>query len=133
MCHGRRRAPGRVRVGFLELPERGLVVELCIECRGEGVLTGCADKLTRSHYEMIVVDTSTKLDAEKTLGDPSYRLDDQWHYERVEKHLNVFIHFNDQAVVTRKQWITGEGWEDTEEPPADRSHYEATKGRTIKE
>jgi hypothetical protein len=100
---------------------------------GLGLLTGCADKLTRSHYDMIVVDTSTKIDVEKTIGEPTYRLGDQWHYERVDKPLNVFIHFNDQDVVSRKQWITAEEWDDTEEPPADRSQYESTRTRTIDE
>lgn len=98
---------------------------------GLGFLSGCADKLTRARYEMIVVDTSTKLDVEKTIGEPTYRLGDQWHYERIDKPLNVFIHFDDQDVVTRKQWITADEWDDTEEPPADSSHYESIRIRTM--
>jgi hypothetical protein len=96
-------------------------------------LCGCADKLTRERYEMIVVDTSTKTDVEYTLGEPSNQLPDQWHYERPDKHLNVFIHFNDRDVVTRKQWVDSMSteWDDTQSPPRDRSHHESTTVRTI--
>ncbi len=110
--------------GFTLLVLTGL---LCIS------LCGCADKLTRERYNMIVVDTSTKTDVEYTLGQPTRHLPDEWHYERPDKHLNVFIHFNDQNVVTRKQWVDAESaeWDDTQSPPRDRSHHESTTIRTI--
>ena len=96
-------------------------------------LCGCADKLTRERYEMIEVDVSSKVDVEYTLGEPTSRLSDQWHYERPDKHLNVFIHFNDQDVVARKQWIdaTSPEWDDTDTPDPDRSSQESTTIRSI--
>jgi len=99
------------------------------------VLGGCADKLTRAHYDMIVVNTSDKLDVDKTLGKPDTVLDDQWHYERVDKHLNVFIQFNEEGVVTRKQWVDAVSteWDDTEPAPQDRSQGESTTVRKIVE
>ncbi len=97
------------------------------------VLGGC-DKLTRAHYEMIVQDVSSTDDVARTIGDPDIKLDDQWHYERVDKHLNVIIHFNDDGVVVRKQWIdTMKGeWEDTEKPE-DSDSYESTEIRHLDE
>ncbi|UCG15784.1 MAG: hypothetical protein JSV19_10860 [Phycisphaerales bacterium] len=104
---------------------------------GMGVilLSGCADKLTRTHYDMIVVNTSDKFDVEQTLGEPTYKVGDQWHYERVDKHLNVFIHFDAAGNVERKQWIDAMSseWEDTESPPQDRPQSESTTIRTINE
>jgi hypothetical protein len=96
-------------------------------------LGGCADKLTRSRFEMIEVHVSDKDDVARTLGDPSRQLDDQWHYERVDKHLNVIIEFDDGGVVIRKQWIDAmaEEWEDTEKDTGDGDSYESTKIRDI--
>ncbi|MCK4658489.1 MAG: hypothetical protein KAV82_03115 [Phycisphaerae bacterium] len=96
---------------------------------------GCADKLTRSHFEMIELNISNTDDVARTIGDPSYKLDDQWHYERVDKHLNVIINFSDQGVVARKQWIDARGdgvWEDTQQP-GDTDTHESTKIRSINE
>lgn len=97
------------------------------------VLGGC-DKLTRNHYEMIVLNVSTTDDVSRTIGSPNIKMDDQWHYERVDKHLNVIIHFNDQSVVVRKQWIDAPKmeWDDTEKP-GDSDNYESTNIRRINE
>ena len=92
-------------------------------------LCGC-DQLTRSHYEMIIVNQSTTLDVEKTLGEADYKLPDQWHYERVDDHRNVIIDFNDDGVVTRKQWVEEGEWDDTQKPDDDDT-YESTEIRDI--
>jgi hypothetical protein len=91
------------------------------------VLSGC-DKLTRNHYEMIQQNVSNTDDVQRTIGDPNYRVDGQWHYDRVDKHLNVIIDFNEGGVVVRKQWIdANEGvWEDTEQPGETDSHQKTT-------
>jgi hypothetical protein len=98
-----------------------------------GLLVGC-DKLTRNHYEMLEQNVSTTDDVQRTIGHPDYKLEGQWHYERVDKHLNVFIDFNENGVVVRKQWIdTGEReWEDTEKP-GDTDKFEKTTIRNLKE
>ncbi len=95
---------------------------------GSAVLCGCADKLTRENYDMILVNSSDKVDVEQILGEPTNKLDDRWHYERVDAHLNVFIHYDEMGIVSRKQWMgssTGE-WHDTYTPPSDRSEVETT-------
>ena len=58
-----------------------------------------------------VQDVSTTEDVAKALGEPTNELPWYWHYERLDPSLNVFINFNADGVVTRKQWIdasTGE-------------------------
>lgn len=95
-----------------------------------GFLTGC-DPLTRNRFELINVDISTKVDVEHTLGKPTTLLPDRWHYERPVRHLNVFVDFDDNGVVSRKQWIdaaTGE-WADTQES-GDGNTRESTTIRT---
>ncbi|MEE9295230.1 MAG: hypothetical protein V3W34_09770 [Phycisphaerae bacterium] len=94
-------------------------------------LTGC-DPLTRDRFQMIDVRTSTDVDVRYTLGQPTLRRNDQWHYQRPDRHLNVIIDFDTAGVVTRKQWIdaaTGE-WLDTE-PSDDSKPRESTTVRTI--
>jgi len=98
------------------------------------VLGGCADKLTRNHYEMIVVNTSTADDVSRTIGEPNHpKLPELWLYERVDKHLIVKIEFSGVTVI-RKEWIDAmaEEWEDTDQP-GDTDNYESTKIRKIKE
>lgn len=96
-------------------------------------LTGC-DKLTRNHFELIQQGVDDKEDVERTLGRPDHVMGQAWHYERVDQHLNVQIDFDEQGVVSRKQWIdanTGD-WIDTAPPPADQSTSESTRIRRIK-
>ena len=96
-------------------------------------LTGCADKLTRSHFEMISIGHAGHYDVEQTLGEPSYpKMGAMWHYERVDKHLNVMIHFDDQNKVVRKEWHdvgNNEHYDSAE--PGDGSTYESTRIGTI--
>ena len=98
---------------------------LCVGC-----LTGC-DTLTRERFDMINVDSSTKVDVQYTLGRPSTQLPDRWQYERPVRHLNVFVDFHKNGVVSRKQWIdaaTGE-WADTQKS-GDSDTSESTTIRT---
>ncbi len=94
-----------------------------------GSLVGC-DNLTTERYEMITVNVDKEFDVQKMIGSPDNRLGDRWHYERVDKHLNVFIDFDETGTVTRKQWIDADTqvWGDTEDP-GDESSYESTKIR----
>ena len=96
------------------------------------VTTGC-DKLTRSHFEMIQLTHAERFDVEKTIGDASYELPDQWHYERIDKHLNVMIHFDEGGKVWRKEWhdTLNNDHYDTAKPPADSSTHESTTIRRI--
>ena len=97
------------------------------------VCTGCADKLTRARFDMIQVGYADHFDVEKTIGEPSDKLDTTWHYERVDKHLNVMIHFDDQSKVWRKEWhdtLDGVHY-DSAEPGADADTYESTRVRKI--
>ena len=101
---------------------------------GAMLLVGGCDKLTRAHYEMIVLNVSTTDDVARTIGPPNIKMDTNWNYERVDKHLSVIIDFSDDGVVVRKQWIDGMAnqWEDTEKP-GDSDTYETTQIRTINE
>ncbi len=96
------------------------------------LIAGC-DPLTRNHYEIITVDVDTRTDVKHIIGEPTRSIDGQWHYERPEKHLNVFIDFNSGDVVTRKQWIDNmtQEWSDTMEP-GDSNTSEKTIIRTIR-
>ena len=61
-------------------------------------LTGCADKLTRNRFDLISVGYAERYDVEQTIGDDHYQeLGNMWHYERVDKHLNVMIHYSGVA------------------------------------
>ncbi len=94
-------------------------------------MTGC-DKLTRSRYELIRVQIDTKDDVERLIGDPTHALPTRWHYERMDKHLEVFVDFNEDDIVTRKQWIDAGAaeWDDSA-PPTDEPVYERTTIRRV--
>jgi len=97
--------------------------------------TGC-DQLTRAHFDMIEVGHAERYDVEKTIGDDHYpEVGNQWHYERVDKHLNVMIHFGDAGRVERKEWhdAMNNVHYDTATPPAESGIYESTTIRTIDE
>lgn len=91
------------------------------------VFAGC-DKLTRKNFDMITPNVDGKFDVEKMIGEPDDKLDDQWLYERIDKHLNVFVHFNDDDIVIRKEWhdtLNNEHY-DSNPPSDDSSSYEST-------
>ncbi len=102
---------------------------------GVVLLTGGCDRLTRAHFDMIEVGHAERYDVEKTIGDADYELPDQWHYERVDKHLNVMIHFGENDRVSRKEWHDVENNVHYDSSPAggDSSTYEGTEIRTINE
>ena len=112
---------------------RRLALWGCFAASALLTLTGCADKLTRSHFDMIQIGHAEPYDVEKTIGEPSDKLGGYWHYERVDKHLNVMIHFDEQDKVSRKEWhdTLNDVHYDSAEPPADSSVYESTKVRHI--
>ncbi len=55
------------------------------------ILAAGCDKLTRNHFDMIQLGVHDRYDVEKHIGDADDQLADLWSYERVDKHLNVFI------------------------------------------
>lgn len=95
------------------------------------LVLGC-DPLTRTHYDIIVVDVANEMDVQHSIGDPTYRRPNEWHYERPDQHLNVIVDFNSEGIVTRKQWIDAKSgdWADTKEK-GDTSSHERTTIRTI--
>jgi len=111
--------------------ERGLLAVLAATA-GLMALTGC-DKLTRKHFDMLQVGSSDRMEVEKTIGDDRHPgFDDLWHYERIDKHMNVLIHFDDKGVVSRKEWhdMVNSIHVDTGEGKEMPSIYESTRVRT---
>ncbi len=99
--------------------------------------TGCSENLvTRQHYDMIKIGTSSRLEVEKTLGDTYVaRGDDQWEYDEENRHLSVHFYF-DGDKVSKKEWIDGKTGEWHCDPP-DPKHGEKFSDKagtmTIKE
>lgn len=74
------------------------------------------DRLTPDNYSRIAQLASTQSEVSALIGEPTNRLGERWLYERPQQHLFVFVDFDDQGRVVRKQWIdatTGQ-WEDTQ-------------------
>lgn len=98
-------------------------------------LAGCETKLTRQNYNMIMVGKSTRLEVENTLGD-KHRIDRgaRLEYEDMDRHLTVYVDFDEQSIVRRKQWVdaaSGE-WHDTKPDPEGRKLSERGSTGTIK-
>lgn len=95
--------------------------------RGIGLTTlvvlgvvGCAqnqDRLAYDNFSQIRTQVHSREDVVAILGEPDQRFNDRFMYERPEKHLHVFVEFDDKGRVTRTQWIDGLGetWHDTED------------------
>ena len=84
-------------------------------------LFGCAqnrDKLAYDNFTQIRTQVHSREDVEAILGEPDHRLDDRFMYERPDKHLHVFVEFDEKGRVTRTQWIDGLGetWHDSDDP-----------------
>lgn len=83
-----------------------------------GPLGGCRqDPLTRERFSQVHQNASTQAEVRATIGEPSAVLGDRWIYERPEDHLIVFVDFDQEGRVVRKQWVdgvTGE-WHDTKD------------------
>jgi len=105
------------------------------------VAVGCSENLvTRRHYDMIIEGTSTRMEVEKTLGDTYVkRGGNEWEYDESDRHLSVFIYFNDKGVVDRKEWIDGKTgeWDGAapgiNEKPEGRTISDKSSDMTIKE
>jgi len=84
-------------------------------------LSSCApnrDKLAYDNFTQIKKQVHSRDDVVAILGEPDHRLDDRYMYERPDKHLHVFVEFDEKGRVTRTQWIDGLGetWHDTDDP-----------------
>ncbi len=94
------------------------------------MLVGCQapDKLVYDNYTRIQTHLSTQADVTHSIGDPDHVLGERWMYERPEKHLNVFVDFDESGRVVRKQWIDAldETWEDSAERSSTKPPYERT-------
>lgn len=82
---------------------------------------GCAqnhDRLAYDNFTQIRTQVHSREDVLAILGEPDQRFDDRFMYERPDKHLHVFVEFDDKGRVTRTQWIDGMGetWHDTDDP-----------------
>ena len=74
------------------------------------------DRLSPDNYSRITQHASTQREVSALIGEPTNRLGERWLYERPQQHLFVFVDFDDQGRVLRKQWVdatTGQ-WEDTQ-------------------
>ncbi len=80
--------------------------------------TGCNDPLQYENFSHIRQNATMQWEVEKLIGDPDQKLDNQWLYERPEKHLTALVDFDSDGTVTRKQWIDADSgvWEDSQEP-----------------
>lgn len=89
-------------------------------------LTGCAekrDKLAYDNFTQIRTQVHNRDDVEAILGEPDQRFDDRFMYERPDKHLHVFVEFDDKGRVTRTQWIDAmeETWHDSDDAKPHRT------------
>jgi hypothetical protein len=98
------------------------------------MLVGCqtADKLVYDNYARIQPHLSTESDVAQIIGHPSNKLGERWMYDRPDRHLHVFVDFDESGRVERKQWIdaAGETWEDSADTDATGSSNERTDIRT---
>lgn len=78
---------------------------------------GCSnrDSLTYENFTRVQKNAHTEADVNGILGEPSYRLNDIWIYERPSDHLVVKVEFDESGRVQRKEWVDGKTgqWEDT--------------------
>ena len=92
-----------------------------------GLLAGCQDRLVYQNFSQIHENASTQAEVARVIGEPSQKLENQWLYERPDKHLTALVDFDETGRVTRKQWIDAMSgvWEDSEPKPADRSSHQS--------
>ena len=78
---------------------------------------GCrsADRLTYDNFSRVQKSAHTQADVTGLLGEPTYRLNGIWIYERPSEHLVVKVEFDESGKVQRKEWVDGKTgqWEDT--------------------
>ena len=109
-----------IRLGLIPM---GLMVATAL------LLTGCQDKLTHENFGQIRQNVSTRPIVTGLIGEPDDRLVNRWSYERPDKHLFVFIDFDEDGYVSRKQWIDAMSaeWEDTKPMEGDQDSRESTR------
>lgn len=109
-----------VRLGLAQV---GLAVVVAV------LLTGCQDKLTHENFTQIRRNVSTRPIVTGLIGEPDDRVGGRWSYERPDKHLFVFIDFDEGGYVSRKQWIDAMSpqWEDTKPMEDDQDSRETTR------
>ena len=109
-----------IRLGLMPM---GLAVAMAL------LLTGCQDKLTHENFGQIRQNVSTRPIVTGLIGEPDDRLANRWSYERPDKHLFVFIDFDEDGYVSRKQWIDAMSaeWEDTKPMEGDQDFRESTR------
>lgn len=97
-----------------------------------GACRSTPDRLTYDNYSRITQRASTQSEVSALLGEPTNRLDAQWLYERPDQHLIVFVDFDHQGRVTRKQWIDGRSgtWDDMADPSVPGSTHSQTIRRS---
>jgi len=98
------------------------------------LLLGC-DQLTRERFDLVRIGHAQRFDVEQMLGQASYpEIDNMWHYERVERHLNALIYFDEAGRVCRKEWhdsLAGVHYDSAEPWDDDAAVYESTTVRQI--
>ncbi|MCG3125764.1 MAG: hypothetical protein CHACPFDD_00591 [Phycisphaerae bacterium] len=100
------------------------------------LLCGCT-KFTRERFDWIETRVDDRDNVQRTLGDPVFRMDDQWYYEDLDRHIAARVFFDPQGVVSGKQWMdanTGEWHGDNPElAPAEagEKREDKTKTRTV--
>lgn len=97
--------------------------------------SGCADPLKYENFSQIREDATMDWEVQKLIGDPSQKLDNQWLYERPDKHLTALVDFNRDGRVVRKQWIDAMNnvWEDSEEPDPNRNSQQRIEVQSRKD
>jgi len=102
-------------------------------------LVGCAEnKLTRQNYDLVKEGMSTKLEVEATLGEPYADRGDCWDYENEDEFLTIYIYWDKNGKVAKKEWISGKDgtWEGTapgiEEEPEGEKRYDGSSNTTLK-
>ncbi len=81
---------------------------------------GCRapDKLVHDQFVRIRPHHSNQAEVVDLIGEPDSRLQNHWVYQRPDRHLVVFVEFDEKGQVSRTQWVDAgqEVWEDTRQP-----------------
>ena len=92
---------------------------------GFGLLSGCQkETLTHENYGKLQARVSTEADVKAALGEPTYKLNNMWIFERPDEHRFVKVEF-EGGKVSRLEWIDGEQWKDTNDPQGG-THYKVS-------
>ena len=68
-----------------------------------GLGIGCEEKkFTQKRFDAMILNGQTKMEVEKILGEPTFRLSDMWRWEDDEK--SGMVKFNETGRVIDKAW-----------------------------